>query len=445
MRARTLRPVIGVLLSLVLTLSPIDLSAQQCGHWLEVLAQSFIPQRVDDKLLRELAVLSEDEYFDQVTEAEAKALAQLTQGRATLPDVEVRLRFALKRFYEVGYDLYGVQLDGDNLIISSSADINAFASGSWVAINYGTIKYFTSPIEYFIEIGAFPRQGYTVDQYNYMVTNFNWREEWNSIYFILAHEAAHNLMRHRDEKIWKAVGENYSEYREAVLNYRKDVAHGRKGGGVRRYLWSSLRSFLESFSASGEVRRMESEADLVAAVLLRRAGFDPANALTAGQRMALLFSAAPSGKWQRVMTEVLCSSHPDWRLRIAEINSNLSCMRFSGKLCQERITYPVEQSLAQLKTGLAELDQYHEETIDIAEGRGADPGRLSKVSLEVDPSDAELLVDGDQVRGGNLNLTVGPHTVLVSRPGFEEQEMTVVVFPDVQPKIKVKLRKRKTS
>ncbi|MFQ5745258.1 MAG: M48 family metalloprotease, partial [Acidobacteriota bacterium] len=360
----------------------------------------------------------------------------------TAPEVELRLRFVLQRFYDVGYELYGVRLNAENFRIVRSMIVNAFATGSWIGLNQGALQYFLNPVQYMIDIGAFPRTGYTVGQYNSLIRQFGWRDDWNSIYFILAHEAGHNLMRHRDETVWNVVLENYGEYSEAVVNYRKDVARGR-GGGVKRYLGKSLTNILEGFAAGDKSRGRESEADAVATLLLKRAGFDPAIAVIASQRMARLVAPAPAGGWQNVMTKALCSTHPDWMQRIAGTQQTLNCVQWSDNLCENHIAYPVEQMLEELSNGMDELDVYHKQTVEISsrDSRASD-GRF-EVTIGVKPKDADLFVDGNKVRPGKLDLAVGRHDLLASKEGFKPFEGVIVVFPDIHPKIKIKLKRKK--
>lgn len=427
----------------VAVFSPPSLLAQRCGHWLEVVVQSFLPKQADEELLRGLARLSPEEYFGEVGQLEQKTLAQAMQGTVTAPDVELRLRFVLQRFYDVGYELYGVRLNAENFRIVRGMSVNAFATGSWIGFNQGTLQYFLNPVQYMIDIGAFPRSGYTVGQYNSLVRQFGWRDDWNSIYFILAHEAGHNLMRHRDETLWNVVLENYKEYSEAVVNYRKDVARGRRGGGVKRYLGKSLRNILEGFAAADKSRGKESEADAVATVVLKRAGFDPAIAVIAGQRMARLVAPAPVGGWQNVMTEALCSTHPDWMQRIAETQRTLNCVQWSNNLCENHIAYPVEQMLEELSNGMDELDAYHRQTVEISNLDSSVSDERFEVKIQVKPKDAVLSVDGKTVSPGRMELAVGRHKVVASREGYESFKGTMVVFPDVHPKIKIKLKRKK--
>ncbi|MFQ5663277.1 MAG: M48 family metalloprotease [Terriglobia bacterium] len=404
-----------ILILASIALAPAPASAQACGHWAEVLVQSFIPKQIDEKSLREFSNLSPEEYFRVAREIESAEVRRLAEARSSLPNVDFRLRSMLHKFYDSGFQLYGVRLSADNFAIKPGVDVNAFASGSMIIFNEGIVRYFLD----------------------------GWKNDWNSLYFVLAHEAAHNLMRHRDEKIFELVHQMFEEYREAILNHRKDIAHGRSGGGVKRYLWKSLRNVLEGFETAQKRRRVESEADVVALLLLRRSGFDPSIAQVASQRMALLVGGKQVKGWQGAMTEVLCSTHPDWMLRIQEIQRSLNCLRFSGNVCEGHIAYPVEDFLPRLQGGMDYLDEYQQETLDLAEWTPADSGSRFEVKIEVKPRDAQLLVNGERVSPGKLRLALGRHVVRGVKEGYEPSEKTIVVFPDVHPRLKIKLKKKK--
>lgn len=413
-KARSL--LVAVLVGLVGVFFATPCAAQGCGHWAQALARSFFPRQVDEQALRAFASLSPDEYFQVVSQEEEKELAELAQSLPyqqnpwTTYGTEARLRAALQGFYQVGSQLYGVHLNPENVAVAPRTDPNAFATGSHIFMHEGLIRYF--------------------------------QDDWNSIYWVLAHEAAHNLMRHRDEIVLARVQTMFKEYRQAVLDHRKDAAHGRKGGGVKRYLWQSLMNFTEEFQSAEQQRAKEAEADAVALVLFRRLGYNPALGLAAGQKMAMLLAGGGARGWQAAMTQVLCSSHPDWLLRIQKMQAQLNCLQFTGRLCENHITYPVETFLPQLRQALEQLDTYQEETVRIAES-GDSSAQLLETKIQVDPKDARLQVDGQAVTPGKVLLSIGPHTLYIAKDGYAPQELRIVVYPDVQPKVKIKLKKPK--
>ena len=438
-----------LLAALAVILAPASTSAQTCGSWVEVVARSFFPKQVDDQSLRDFSKLSPQEYMDFASQVEQKTLVDLAHSKvgeqrlADSPEAEARLRLALARFYDVGYQLYGVRLDPNNFVIVPGLDVNASASGSRILMNEGTLLFFTEPAGYVATLLGWQSGGYTRAQYDWLLQNFGWKNDWNSIYFVLAHEAAHNLMRHRDERILEHVRGMFQDYRQAVIDYRQDLAHGRSGGGVKRYLWRSLLNFADQLENAEKQRAAESEADVVAMVLFQRSGFSPAIALTSSQRMASLLGGAEGRGWQGAMTKVLCSSHPVWMARIQQIQVNLNCLQFTGSLCQQHIAYPVDSFLSELREAMTQLDSYHQETIGIAETDSASTERLGQVQVEVEPKDTPLYVDGEPAAPGKLRLRIGPHTLSAEKAGYETGSVSIVVFPDVQAKVKVKLKRSK--
>lgn len=396
-------------------------------------------------MLREFASLTPEQYFQVVTQIEKDTLAKLAQSSlGGMPsfntwDAEVRLRSSLARFYEIGAQLYGVRLDADDFAIVPSRDLNAVASGSRILFNAGLLQYFLQPQGYVAEMLGWQYGGYTRAQYDWLRSTFTWQNDWDSIHFVLAHEAAHNLMRHRDERILGVVQEMFADYQRTVLDYRKDLAHGRTGGGVKRYLWQSLQNFAGAFQKAEKTRAEEAEADVVAMLILRRAGLNPAIATTAAHRMAMLLGGPQIHGWQAGMTQALCSTHPDWMKRIQNMQANLNCLQFTGNICQQHRTYPVEDFLRQMQDGMDQLTAYHQKTLRIAEADTEDG--TGQVQIEVDPKDARLTVNGEPAGPGKLRLPIGPATLEAYKEGYESTMLRVVVFPDVEPKLKLKLRR----
>jgi hypothetical protein len=87
------------------------------------------------------------------------------------------------------------------------------------------------------------------------------------------------------------------------------------------------------------------------------------------------------------------------------------------------------------------VDNYQEETQKIAEGKSSPAAQSFEAEVNVDPKDAELRADGQPMSPGRLRLTVGPHTLYVTKDGYSPQALQIIVFPDVQPKVKIKLKK----
>ena len=64
------------------------------------------------------------------------------------------------------------------------------------------------------------------------------------------------------------------------------------------------------------------------------------------------------------------------------------------------------------------------------------------VLIDVDPKDAELKIDGKDVSNSSVQLLVGPHKLAAKKPGYREQAISFVVFPDVKSQLKLKLKKQ---
>lgn len=246
-------------------------------------------------------------------------------------------------------------------------------------------------------------------------------------------------MRHRDEMVLSPVRTMFADYEQAVTNYRKDLANGHSGG-VKRYLWQSMKNFSQEILNAEQQRNREIEADTVGLLILQRSGLDPEIGITAAEKMDLILGGGNNGGWQAGMTEILCSTHPDWMARIEHMQTTVNCLRSSGKLCEDHFPYPVEKQLPEFHQAMARLDAYQEETVRIAQGN-APAAQSYEAEIKVDPKDATLQIDGHVATPGKMQLAVGPHTVSVARSGFREQELQITMFPDVQPKLKVKLKK----
>ena len=423
-----------------LLLFPLQSFAQGCGHWSEKLMESFFPKQIDEQTLRELSRVTPEEYFQAAFEFNKEGHSKLIQTHKSIPAVESHLQLALKKFYDVGFDLYGVRLDHEKLLIQPNMDPNAFATGTLIGVNFGLLQYFLNPIAYLVNIEALPKDAFTSAKYNSHRSRFHWKNDWNGIYYVLAHEAAHNLMRHRDQRILTNVQVIFHNYSRTVQNERKDIARGR-AGGTKRYIWQSLQGFFKEFDNSEANREMESEADAVATLLLQRAGFNPSIATGGAQKMTLLFGTSDPQGWQGGLTEALCSSHPDWLYRVERIQANRNCLQFMGELCEKHIAFPVDDFLAGLRNGMAQLDEYHKATVAIAQGNLAGSGKSYEVKVKTKPKDAQLMVDGEKADPGKLKLEVGPHILSASKEGLRTAERRIVVFPDFQPKVTVKLKK----
>ena len=440
MCTRTLS-LVTLFLSLV---APVSLRAQGCQNWWQRLAQSYLPRQPDENFLKKLVGETAQQYHSSISQEERQHWAEQL-GASVIeddPDTERRLQAALTRFYDAGEQLYGVRLNPADVAILNKADANAFATGSLVFLHEGLLHYYLDPLQYWSQTGQSP-QSRTPDQYNLLTNTFNWRDDWDSIYYALAHEASHNIMGHRDREVLGAVQQMLADYREQVTDRRKDLAEGRSRIATRGYVWRSNSRFLDSINQSERHREMESEADLVALTLLRQSGMDPQIALIGAQRLAMLVGYGVPEDFQASMTYSLCSTHPDWIARLDAMQTNLSCLQSTGHLCQEHVSYSVDTTLAALREVLSKLQSYDAETLRFAGGDSSlANGVTYDVLIDVDPKDAELKIDGNDVSSSSVPLLAGPHKLTAERPGYRHQGISFVVFPDVKSALKLKLKKQ---
>lgn len=431
-----------LLMTLFLSLvRPASLRAQECQNWWESLAQGFLPRQADENFLKQLVSWTPQQYHSDISQKERQHWAEQVGASIVVdPETERRLRAALTRFYEAGDQLYGVRLDPTDAAIVNKADANAFATGSLVFLHEGLLQYYLDPLQYLSRIGQ-NSQSLTRDQYDLLTNTFNWRDDWNSIYYVLAHEASHNLMGHRDQQIFEDVQQILGDYRQQVTERRQNLAEGKSGMRVRRS--RSTSRFLASFNQGERRRKMESEADLVALTLLKQSGMDPQIGLIGAQRLAMLVGYGFPGDFQASPAYSLCSTHPDWIARLDAMQTNLSCIESTGRLCQQHVAYPVDTTLPELKEALAKLQSYDAETLKFAGGdRSLENGVTYEVLIEVNPTDAELKIDDNDVRSDAVQLRAGPHQMVAKKPGYQHRAISFVVFPDVKSKLQVKLKKQ---
>lgn len=432
-----------------------QLPTPSCGSTGDILLRTFLPQLTQNSAgdLAKVLTPYEQDYpgFFQARDQQtlSHALRSVRPGpqffnESQLQQVQFNLESALTRFYQAGAQLYGVQLDL-RLIISPSDDINAFATGATVVVNEGLIAYYLAPQSFLLtEVAS--RQGgrYTVDQYNWAQRQFPWRNDWASLYFILAHEASHNLMRHPDQAILQTgVGKLLGRYTEQVRNERHDLAYGKVGFGTHfaRVLLGSLESFEQLLGDPEQQRGKESEADSVGLALLSQTGLSPEAGPVALARLgALAGEGVPSGGFFR---QALCSDHPATSDRVSHLRVELACVRSDGNLCERHITFPIEQFVQAYQKRMTALQEYQRETREIAASTPTDSSPTFSVEIKVKPENANLVIDGKPTQSGRIELREGPHQVEVSRDGYRAETRQIVVYPDVQIKIKIGLKKEK--
>ncbi len=210
-----------------LLLFPSQSFAQGCEPWSKQLMASFFPKQIDEQRLREFSRFTPEEWFQTASKHRKQKWLESAQARVSMPAVESKLRSALRKFYDVGFDLYGVRLDHEKLLIQPKMDANASANGSMINVNLGLLQYYINPVAYLVNIGNLPEDAFTSAEHSSARARFHWKNDWNSIYSVLAHEAAHNLMRHIDRTILTNVEVMLINYRRTVQNERGNIARGR--------------------------------------------------------------------------------------------------------------------------------------------------------------------------------------------------------------------------
>jgi Zn-dependent protease with chaperone function len=364
-------------------------------------------------------------------------IARSVASSPALPNLKSRLR----QFYQIGAELYGIQLDPQAIYVVPDMELNAFATGRHVFFYEGLLLYYIDPIQFLIRTKQVP-PNMTREAYTQLTYRFNWRNDWDSLYFVLAHEASHNLMAHGDERNLEGMRSQLQQFSSDALAYRKAIAEGHSSPGVKRYLGQSLLSFLSGPERSRQKVSQEEEADAVASEILRRAGLRPDSGLVWLQRMSLLEGQSPTG-WQSVMNSLFCSTHPDKQQRMSSLQRNLSCLQYGGRLCAKHITYPVPDRLGMIRSEFAKLEQYSDETNAIADGRLKPATDVRQtVELKPNPKEAKVVIDGVPVEASKVSLAAGRHVLIATRDGYRPARVAFAVFPDLaKATIKFKLKK----
>lgn len=413
----------------------------QCRDWTDALTQSFLSSKANPAALKQFSAISAEQYSTERATHERQGvqehIARSVPYSPALPNLKSRLR----QFYQIGAELYGVRLDAEEIYVLPDMELNAFATGKHVFFYEGILLYYIDPVQFLVRSGLAP-QNMTREAYAQLTSRFNWRNDWDSLYFVLAHEASHNLMAHGDERIVEGVGSQLQQFASDARAYRKAIAEGRSSTGVKRYLGQSLLSFLSAPERSRQKVSQEEEADAVGSEILRRAGLRADSGLVWLQRMSLL-EGQSAGGWQSVMNSLFCSTHPDKAQRMSNLQRNVSCLQYSGQPCAKHITYPVRERLGMIRSEFVKVEQYFDQTNAIAEGRSTPTdGARQTVELKPNPKEAKVLLDGSLVQVGKLSLSTGRHVLVATRDGYHPARVTFAVFPDVaKAAVKFKLKK----
>ena len=433
------RFIIGIALSVLILPLP---AIAQC-NWIELIARSFLSEiiqprgEVGEFTVASLNKLNLSEFNTFMMSREIEAYQQYTT--VINPEIDQKLNQGLTRLYQAAEKLYGVRLDPKVRMVDNDS-INAFATGSEISMNSGLMAYFLNPKGYWKALG-FPR--------SYQASfskHTNWKNDWEGVYGILAHEAAHNVMRHSSRGIVAILQETTEQYGKKLMDERKEIAKGKKLNRIKGFFHRSLAGAWKTLEFRLDSQTQEREADAVAMILLAQAGYDSRWAYRANEKLTLYTSlrgAAPQN-WKEVFSEALCSTHPAWQERLSSQAKAFSCLQSTKSLCDEHYPFPLAESLEHLRAYPRQASAYREETLRIANSVPDASTPRHQVRIRLRPKGAQLEIDGSPSKTGKVHLALGPHVLRASKEGFQPTERQIVVFPDFQPKVRIKLKKMKT-
>ena len=131
--------------------------------------------------------------------------------------------------------------------MSADRSVNAFATGSHIVVHQGLLAYYGDPVGYLKSVSPMLLLARRLNEVRAI---FSWQRDGPSLDFILAHEAAHNLMAHTDERFVEALGRQLEELASDARAQRQALANGKGGPGFRHYLGTALARFLSHFPAA---------------------------------------------------------------------------------------------------------------------------------------------------------------------------------------------------
>ncbi len=423
-----MRIVRSVLAGVVLLLSASP-AFSQCRDWTEAVAQSFLSRKTDLASLQQFAAMSPTQYALERAANERQNDQEFVARSVSNSPVLPILRSRLQRFYQIGAAKYGVQLDPQEVYVLPDMTLNAFATGTRVFVYQGILLYYLDPIQYLVRAGLVPTTA-PPEVRAQLASRFNWRNDWESLDFVLAHEASHNLMAHIDEGIVESMRGQVQEFASDVQAARKAIAEGHQSPGLKHYFGQGLLTLLSETERTRQRVAREEEADAVGSDILRLAGFRADSGIQWLQRFAVLAGTSAPG-WQAVVTSLFCSTHPNTPQRMANLQQNIACLQFSGQPCAKHVTYALVDRLGMIETEFTRVQQYQEETIAIVEGR-LKSNRRQHVEIRPNPKDATIRIDGTEVAAGVVAFPVGNHVLWATREGYRAGQLTFAVFPDIE-------------
>jgi len=445
---------LALFLLLLATLSaPAQSLMPACGSSGDLLFQNFPPHFMENppEDLPALFASYDRDYFSLLQERDDLIFSR--ESRRSWPDsrllpahflrqTEFNLSNALARFYSTGTRPYDLQLS-PLFILSPSNDPAAFATGRTVLLNEGLVAFFLAP-QTFLDDLLSSHKSLSDEDRTRIRAAFSWHDDWSSLYFLLAHEAAHNLLKHPDQRILQtATSRMLDRYAQRARDQRHDLSFGKIGFGTKfaRFFSESNPSFDSLLDDSSRQRDSEENADALALYLLADAGLDPDAARLALDRLALLLddSVLKGGLLRRSA----CNERSALRDRSTRLASQLSCVHSSGRFCGSITAFSIPDTMQASRQRLADIETYRRTTQDIASRNPQDSSSDIIVRIEVKPKDAQLTIDGSPLHPGSFQLQEGPHTLEVSRDGYLTETRQIVAFPDIQLKLKIDLKKQK--
>jgi hypothetical protein len=198
------------MLSVALLAGFLSPAHSQCRDWMDALAQSFLSKRTNPAAFQRLSAMTADEYLAERAGEEQQGVQQLIwRANPSSPALSM-LKPRLRQFYQIGAALYGVDLDPEKIYVLPEMTLNAIATGGHIFFYEGLLLYYTDPMQFLVRARLLPPR-MTREEYIQLASRYNWRNDWNSLYFVLAHEAAHNLMRHMDEWLMDGMREQLQD------------------------------------------------------------------------------------------------------------------------------------------------------------------------------------------------------------------------------------------
>lgn len=268
---------------------------------------------------------------DFITTVEETIISELNlvTGKDWSPIVE-SFQKIVNEMQKVLEDEYGLDIPFQ-FYIADDMNINAFAIGKTVVVNKGLLYFYTSPYNYWRELG------YSDKNAKVIVQNYTpWENEIEAITFVIAHEVAHNILLHSKSTTQLAC-EKYLEYGEKKLKRaeapkKKEKWYKKLGKKLEEGVRLGFEGLLNSVEAKQLSQSNEYDADALALYILYKSGLDPFEGVKALEILSTL-SESPT-EISKMIQKFLCSTHPEMLLRIEHAREIAEHISKKGKLPQ---------------------------------------------------------------------------------------------------------------